>query len=626
MENQVKNYLLFFLVLAVICLNTSFLWADDCQDWTATNSRHVSASRAYTGTDGGCGGAAGGCNTSEAATAYYAVGSDDYLGTSPNAVTVLRTEDGGQSYRRGACAATTEPTTLAYEAETAVIGNGVIESEHPGYSGSGYVNYANEMGSYVEWTVNTSSSGNFDVTFRYANGGTSSRPMDIIVNDDTQINSQSFNATGTWADWTELTVAVYLDRGLNSIKAASSSSEGGPNLDKIDVAGNVVPTPEPTYTGLFVSPNGNDNNPGTISAPFKSITKAQSVASPGTTVYLRGGTYRGFRIAGSDANYNFVHNITKSGITYSAYPGETPVFDFTGTTTAKRVAAFHIAKGVNVTLIGFHVTGVPVGNNKQAECFRIEGNAKFEKMTCRDNQANGFYFTTDASGSCTNCDSYNNIGVGQSAGNTDGFGAHCRGEVAFRYCRAWNCSDDGYDCIATYSRVTFDHCWVYNINSTGDGNGFKVGGWGTATPPASVPSHIVRYCLAANVKNSGFYANHHPGKSADWTYNTAYNCHPDFNMLERVSTRNATDIPGTREVLHYNIAFGGTPTSNMNLPAANVTDNSWTKRGVTVTAADFQSTDARQMIRPRNADGSLPAITFMKLANGSDLAGMGYAP
>jgi hypothetical protein len=377
--------------------------------------------------------------------------------------------------------------------------------------------------------------------------------------------------------------------------------------------------------GLYVAPNGNDSNPGTIGAPFRSITRAQEVASSGDTVYLRGGTYSGFTIAGSDANYNFVHNITKSGITYSAYPGETPVFNFSGTTTAKRVAAFHIASGVSVTFIGFQVTGVPVGSQKQSECFRIEGNATFDRMTCRDNQANGFYFTTNASGSCTNCDSYNNIGVGTAVSNTDGFGAHCKGSVTFRYCRAWNCSDDGFDCIATYSPVTFDHCWVYNINTSGgDGNGFKVGGWGSATVPSTVPSHIVKYCLAANIKNSGFYANHHPGKSADWTHNTAYNCGSDYNMLERVSPTDATDIPGYREVLHYNVAYAGTIISNSNLPAANITNNSWTRSGVSVSSSDFQSTDASQITRARNADGSLPSITFMKLASGSDLAGMGY--
>jgi hypothetical protein len=394
--------------------------------------------------------------------------------------------------------------------------------------------------------------------------------------------------------------------------------------------GTVPPTPVPTsgpttgpVSGIFVSPSGNDSNSGSIDSPFLSITRAQSVASSGSSVYLRGGTYRGFSIAGSDSNYNFVHNITKSGITYEGYPGETPVFDFSGTTTDKRVAAFHIASGITVTFRGFEVTGVPVGSQKQSECFRIEGNATFDRVTCRDNQANGFYFTTNGSGSCTNCDSYNNVGTGESASNTDGFGGHGRGAIAFRYCRAWNCSDDGFDCIKAYAQVTFDHCWVYNINGSGDGNGFKVGGWADSMPASPLPSHIVTCCLAANIKANGFYANHHPGKAADWTHNTAYNCHADYNMLERVSPTDATDIPGTREVLHYNIAYGGSLTSNMNMPAANVTDNSWTKSGVNADSSDFQSTDASQMTRPRKADGSLPDITFMHLVSGSDLAGMG---
>jgi hypothetical protein len=83
-------------------------------------------------------------------------------------------------------------------------------------------------------------------------------------------------------------------------------------------------------TTFYVSPTGNDSAAGTLAAPFKSITKAQSVASSGDTVSIRGGTYSGFTIANSDANYNFVHDITKSGITYAAYSGETPVFSFSG--------------------------------------------------------------------------------------------------------------------------------------------------------------------------------------------------------------------------------------------------------------------------------------------------------
>lgn len=209
----------------------------------------------------------------------------------------------------------------------------------------------------------------------------------------------------------------------------------------------------------YIAPNGSDNNPGTLDKPFASIAKAQEAASSGDIVYLRGGTYKNFAIATSDSNYNYVNEITKSGITYKAYSSsEVPIFDFSNLTTSKRVAAFYIApQAKDVNFLSLKVTGVPVGNQKQSECFRIEGNATFNQVTCSDNQAIGFYFVGHGTGSCIRCDSYNNIGVGQSIGNIDGFGAHGDG-VTFKECRTWNCSDDGFDCINSKGANTFDTC------------------------------------------------------------------------------------------------------------------------------------------------------------------------
>jgi Bacterial Ig domain/Right handed beta helix region len=44
-------------------------------------------------------------------------------------------------------------------------------------------------------------------------------------------------------------------------------------------------------TGLYVSPDGSDTNPGSPEAPFKTIQYAVDQATPGTTIYLRGGEY-----------------------------------------------------------------------------------------------------------------------------------------------------------------------------------------------------------------------------------------------------------------------------------------------------------------------------------------------
>ena len=43
--------------------------------------------------------------------------------------------------------------------------------------------------------------------------------------------------------------------------------------------------------GYYVSPSGNDSNPGTFSLPWKTINKAARSVIPGDIVYIRGGTY-----------------------------------------------------------------------------------------------------------------------------------------------------------------------------------------------------------------------------------------------------------------------------------------------------------------------------------------------
>jgi hypothetical protein len=49
----------------------------------------------------------------------------------------------------------------------------------------------------------------------------------------------------------------------------------------------------PSGPGFFVSPNGNDNNPGTIDAPFATLARAQQAMENSSikTTYIEGGTY-----------------------------------------------------------------------------------------------------------------------------------------------------------------------------------------------------------------------------------------------------------------------------------------------------------------------------------------------
>ncbi len=128
-----------------------------------------------------------------------------------------------------------------FQAEDAsVIYHGIIESEHAGYSGNGYVNGDNETGSYIEWEVSMADSGNQTVSFFYANGTDLDRKMEIRVNGSLVKAELSFPGTGGWTIWSEESITIPLDSGTNTIRATAITSDGGPNIDKIEVTGEVI--------------------------------------------------------------------------------------------------------------------------------------------------------------------------------------------------------------------------------------------------------------------------------------------------------------------------------------------------------------------------------------------------
>ncbi|GGG51948.1 carbohydrate-binding protein [Paenibacillus radicis (ex Gao et al. 2016)] len=87
-----------------------------------------------------------------------------------------------------------------------------------------------------------------------------------------------------------------------------------------------------TSTYFYVAEDGNDSNPGTLTEPFATLTKAQSairalkttsgLPAGGVTVYLRGGEYNQsatFTLTPEDSGS------TGSPIVYQSYPGETAI-------------------------------------------------------------------------------------------------------------------------------------------------------------------------------------------------------------------------------------------------------------------------------------------------------------
>lgn len=124
--------------------------------------------------------------------------------------------------------------SLKYEAENGVFNKTVLESTHEGFSGKGYANLDNEVGSSLTLSVVAADEGDKDVKIVFANGSTANRPVSVAVNGKVQVESVDFESTGAWESWDSSVVTLRLPAGASTITIASLTKDGGPNIDRIE--------------------------------------------------------------------------------------------------------------------------------------------------------------------------------------------------------------------------------------------------------------------------------------------------------------------------------------------------------------------------------------------------------
>lgn len=100
----------------------------------------------------------------------------------------------------------------------------------------------------------------------------------------------------------------------------------------------------------YVAPSGNDTNPGTLAAPWRSIQHAAAVVQAGDTVNIRAGIYHEavtLSVSGSSAG---------GSVTFQNYPGEQPILDGTGVRIANgQSGLFNLVNLSYVTVSGFEI-------------------------------------------------------------------------------------------------------------------------------------------------------------------------------------------------------------------------------------------------------------------------------
>ena len=370
------------------------------------------------------------------------------------------------------------------------------------------------------------------------------------------------------------------------------------------------------YAQIYVATYGNDDSLGTKEKPYATFTKAISESAPGDTICVRGGTY----------NLTTTITITavKSGTdsqmcTMTAYNNEVPVLDFSEQELGSKGISlksnyWHII-GLNITKAGDNGMDINFGSNNIIERCQFY----------RNNDTGLQLSAGSANNQIINCDSYYNADPPDYA-DADGFAPKLTvGSGNYFYgCRAWGNCDDGWDGYlrgADDVSTTLENCWTWgngylengsDPGSQANGNGFKMGGGDNSNSDSLMHHFTLIKCVAFNNKAKGFDQNNNMGSMI------LYNCTGYNNQTANYRIQRAID-PEQVVIVKNCLSYDGL--AQLGDFAIQET-NSWFP-AFEVTADDFLSLDTDLASAARQADGSLPDIDLLHLAEGSDLIDAG---
>lgn len=131
------------------------------------------------------------------------------------------------------------PDEITLAADCA-MSDAVSESTNAGFTGSSYVNFANQKGSALTYKLSVETAGVYKLRIRYANGGDADRSMYASVNGSKSAATVSFPSTGSWENWSISYSLIKLEAGENEITFISATDEGGPNIDTITACQNIL--------------------------------------------------------------------------------------------------------------------------------------------------------------------------------------------------------------------------------------------------------------------------------------------------------------------------------------------------------------------------------------------------
>ncbi|AOS61647.1 pectate lyase family protein [Actinoalloteichus hymeniacidonis] len=373
----------------------------------------------------------------------------------------------------------------------------------------------------VKWNSPTTVS---TVNIREAAGAEGNIRNWEVVNHDTGAVLVSGSGAG---------VTTFAATSLRKISIHITGSNGTPRVAEIETfaAGTTPPDdddddddddgggdqPPPTGEALYAAPDGSDNAAGTESDPT-TLTSAIDRVAPGETIYLRGGTYNESETVHIEPGND---GTSSSRTELFAYPGETPVINFSAQSEDSS------NRGLAIGADWWHIQGIIVERAGDNGILLGGNNNIIERVVTRFNRDTGLQLSRYAAGApASEWPSNNLILSSESHDNADSDGEDADGFApkltvgpgnVFRNCVAHNNIDDGWDLYTKgdtgpIGEVTIEDSLSYENgtlsdgteNSSGDRNGFKLGG-----EDISVDHTVVRTIAFDNGKHGFTYNRNH---------------------------------------------------------------------------------------------------------------------
>jgi endo-1,4-beta-xylanase len=168
--------------------------------------------------------------------------------------------------------ASTQSTLVIQESQAGFCRlDGTVDTNHAGYTGSGFANGNNAQGAVVSWAVQASTSSRHRLTFRFANGGTTARSGSLLINGGANGNyTLNLPSTGAWATWQTASIDVDLVQGNNTLQLSASTAEGLANIDSLSVVG---ATTSPGSCGTVSSSSRSSSSSSRSSSSVAATTK-----------------------------------------------------------------------------------------------------------------------------------------------------------------------------------------------------------------------------------------------------------------------------------------------------------------------------------------------------------------